>query len=208
MASPDVHRTTADIITAIRAEYIAILPSHEAEKMLAMLKAKVHDDVPVGEAFQEFEDVYKMLPDHLKGTLGGHFRLKVFLAKWPQSYQDRVNQQLNIFYPTDAERAWTGDLIRDVTDGEPPPAPADDTASAAAVNRNSEDFTAGKQEGRQSALHLQFCFHHGYGTHSSLACTVMHSNYGTYTEDNPHRAKYLCNMPGQNVDQADALGML
>ena len=233
LASPDVHRTTADIITAIRAEYIAILPSHEAEKMMAMLKSKVHDDVPVGEAFQEFEDVYNLLPDHLQGTLGGHFRLKVFLAKWPQSYQDRVNQQLKIFYPTDANRAWTGDLIRDVmdqirgareeamasfkstlgmsmaqsrahsaetTDGEQPPTPDGDTTSAAAVNRNSEDFTAGRQEGRQSALRLQFCFHHGFGTHSSLACTVMHSNYGTYTEDNPHRAKYLCNTPGQNVD--------
>ena len=233
LASPDVHRTTADIITAIRAEYIAILPSHEADKMMAMLKAKVHDEVPVGEAFQEFEDVYKMLPDHLKGTLGGHFRLKVFLAKWPQSYQDRVQQQLKIFYPTDADRGWTADLIKDVmdqirgareeamasfkstlgvsmaqsrahsaetTDGEPQPAPDGDTASAAAVNCNSEDFTAGRQEGRQQALSLQFCFHHGYGTHGSLACTVMHSNYGTYTEENPHRAKYLCNTPGQNVD--------
>ena len=233
MASPDVHRTTADIITAIRSEYIAILPTHEANKMVLMLKAKVPDDVPVGEAFQEFEDVYRLLPAHIKGTLGGHYRLETFLAKWPPAYQERARRHLDMFYATDKDRAWEGDIIDDMkeqirgareqamstfkntlgvsmaqskaysaetADGDQPPTPDGDTATAAAVNRNSEDFAAGKKEGHQKALQTVFCFHHGYGTHTSLACTVMHANYGTYTEDNPHRAKYLCNTPGQNVD--------
>lgn len=214
MNNPVPRLEIVDILAMVQREYIDTRPSTVTADLIKDLESPLTPDTPVDASFQHFDGVMAQFQDVDRPQ--AYHTVNHYLRKLDGAELTNVLAALRISHATDASRHWNDDIKRIIreqilgTREHPNPtvghalahhASAETTNPAPVATAAAAAATTRAPQPAATARPTHYCFAHGRCSHTSFECTKMHTDYGdVFDNTNPHRAKFLCTTPGQNVD--------